>query len=289
MHEPDSPAPDSPEPHSPESNFEDPIVLVSSQNLAAAVTAPIAPLWHTIVLIAGILAISIGGREQMVSLHREQNRLVTYASTVFIQLVMLGWVALGLKLRRVSFRSLYGNVARGLRGLGIDLGFAFVFWLASLMSLGSLGILWTGVEYAIQHRHAPTAKQPIEPTAAEKQTVRTLEGLAPSTAPEFAAWIALCMIAGLIEETVFRGYLQQQFTALAHGRIAVGVAVSALIFGAAHGYQGVRNMVLLAVFGVFFSLLAIFRRSLRAGIFAHGWHDMIAGLALAALRAHHLV
>lgn len=265
------------------------MLVAASRNRPAVIAAPIAPVWHTILLIAGILAISIGGREQLVALHREQNRLVTYASTVLVQLVMLGWVALGLKLRRVPLRSLYGDVARGLRGLGIDLGFAFVFWIASLMSLGTLGILWTGVEYAIQHWHAPTAKQPIEPTAAEKQTLRTLEGVAPSTAPEFAAWIALCMIAGLVEETVFRGYLQQQFTALAHKRIAVGVAVSALVFGAAHGYQGVRNMVLLAVFGVFFSLLAIFRRSLRAGIFAHAWHDMIAGLALAALRAHHLV
>jgi hypothetical protein len=48
-------------------------------------------------------------------------------------------------------------------------------------------------------------------------------------------------------------------------------------------------MVLLAVFGALFSVLAIFRRGLRAGIFAHSWHDLIAGLALAFLRAHHLL
>ena len=65
----------------------------------------------------------------------------------------------------------------------------------------------------------------------------------------------------------------------------MGVAHVCIDFGSAHGYQGARNMVMLAVFGVFFSLLALFRRSLRAGIFAHGWHDMIAGLALAAQRA----
>ena len=77
---------------------------------------------------------------------------------------------------------------------------------------------------------------------------------------------------------MFRGYLQRQFTAWAHGSDAVGVVFSALLFGAAHGYQGVRNMFLLAVFGGLFSLLALFRRSLRAGIFAHSWHDLIAGL-----------
>jgi len=69
----------------------------------------------------------------------------------------------------------------------------------------------------------------------------------------------------------------------------VGVVISSLAFGAAHGYQGVRNMVLLAVFGVLFSLLAIFRGSLRAGIFAHSWHDLIAGLTVALLHSRHLL
>lgn len=259
------------------------------ENAPPCVPTPIAPLWHTIILIVGILALSIGGREQLAHLHQQPGRLLTYGSTALVELVMLGWVALGLRLRKVSFRSLFGDMPGGLRGVAVDLGVAFVFWIGSLMILGTLGVAWAGVEYAIQHGHAPNAKQPIEPTAAEKKTVRTLEQLAPASATEAACWIALCAVAGFVEEAVFRGYLQQQFTALAHGSIAVGVAVSSLLFGAAHGYQGARNMILLAVFGVLFSLLAIFRRSLRAGIFAHGWHDMIAGLALAALRSHHLV
>ena len=103
-----------------------------------------------------------------------------------------------------------------------------------------------------------------------------------------AAWALLCVVAGVVEEIVFRGYLQRQFAAWARGAAAAGVVFSALVFGAAHGYEGLRNMVLLAVFGVLFSLLALYRRSLRAGIFAHSWHDLIAGLALAFLRSHHL-
>ena len=43
------------------------------------------PLWHTVVLIAGILAISVGGIE-IFAPHPAQNRLVTYARTVFIEL-----------------------------------------------------------------------------------------------------------------------------------------------------------------------------------------------------------
>jgi hypothetical protein len=48
-------------------------------------------------------------------------------------------------------------------------------------------------------------------------------------------------------------------------------------------------MVLITVFGVLFSLLALYRRSLRAGIFAHAWHDLIAGLAISLLRSNHVI
>jgi uncharacterized protein len=276
----------------PENDFQNADIEPSFELPAAPApfAAPIAPIWHTLMLAAGILALSVVGKVQMTSMHRVPNRLLTYGETAAMELVMLGWVAFGMRLRRAPFKALFGHVTKGIRGIAHDLVVAFVFWIGALSILGTLGILWTGVELAIHHRHVPFRPgQPLEPTSAEKQTVRTLEQLAPATTTEVAAWLLLCVMAGLIEEAVFRGYLQHQFTAWAHGRVAVGVAFSALFFGAAHGYQGARNMALLAVFGVLFSLLAIFRRSLRAGIFAHGWHDMIAGLALAALRSHHLI
>jgi uncharacterized protein len=263
-------------------NFE---VPVEQQALQTA----IAPAWHTAVLVVGILALSILGKAQVTRMHNVPSRLLTYGETAGMEILMLGWVAFGLRLRSVPFRSLFGHMTRGLRGLGLDLGIAFLFWMGSLMILGTLGILWTGVAMAIEHRLPDRAGRSIEPTPGEKQTIRMLEELAPSNGKEVACWMFLCVIAGLIEEAVFRGYLQRQFTAWAHGGIAAGVIFSALLFGAAHGYQGVRNMVLLAVFGVLFSLLAILRRSLRAGIFAHGWHDMIAGLTLTALHSRHLI
>jgi hypothetical protein len=97
------------------------------------------------------------------------------------------------------------------------------------------------------------------------------------------------MIVGFVEEIVFRGYLQRQFIGWVRGCVSTSVLVSAVVFGSAHGYQGVRGMVLLSVFGVLFSLLALYRRSLRAGIFAHAGHDFIAGLALALLCSRHIL
>ncbi|MGA8669469.1 MAG: type II CAAX endopeptidase family protein [Terracidiphilus sp.] len=246
----------------------------------------IAPAWHTAVLIAGIVALSVGGSTQ---LHRAQNRLLTYGTTATLELVMLGWVALGLWLRRIPLRSLFGAVAQGWRGIGLDLLIGFAFWIGSMTILASIGAVWAGADYAVTHRHAPIHGQPMEPNSAQKENIRMLEQLAPGSGLEIACWVLLCCLAGTIEEAVFRGYLQRQFTAWAKGGVVWGVVFSAILFGAAHGYQGTRNMVLLAVFGALFSVLAILRRGLRPGIFAHSWHDLIAGLALAFLRAHRLL
>jgi uncharacterized protein len=250
----------------------------------------LAPVWHTAVLIAGIVGISIAGKLQVAGLHRGSHRLLTYATTAALELLMLGWTAIGLRLRRIPLRSLLGTMDKGVRGVILDAAIASVFWIGSLMILGMLGLVWTGVETAVNEWRAPHHEDRVGAfVPRDEESLRAIAQLAPATGVEMACWILLCCLAGTIEEVVFRGYLQGQFTAWAKGDMALGAVFSALLFGAAHGYQGARNMFLLAVFGALFSALAIMRRSLRAGIFAHSWHDLITGLILTFLRAHHLV
>lgn len=249
----------------------------------------IAPWWHTVVLVAAILAISWRGSMRVAGAHGVHGRLWMYGSTALMELALLGWVALGLWLRKVPFRTLFGKVERGVRGLATDVGAAAVFWIVSMMVLGSLGLAWNAVEFAATHKGAtPSAAEKMQPSEQQKKTLQTLERMAPAGGAELAAWVALCLLVGPVEEAIFRGYLQRQFTAGARGRVAVGIAASALIFGGAHGYEGVRTMVLLTAFGALFSMLAWIRGGLRAGIFAHSAHDLIVGLLLAAARSHHV-
>jgi len=243
---------------------------------------PVAPVWHTIVLIAGIVLISAAGAEQFSTAQPAVDRMHTYGVTAATELFMLGWIYFGLRLRKVPFRSLLGTGDLG--SLAIDIGLALLFWMSALFTLATIGIFWTIVDALIHHRALPSPGKPLAPDAAQQQTLRTLTQLAPTSAREVAAWICLCIVAGIAEEVVFRGYLYRQFTAWARGSIVVGVIVSSLFFGAAHGYQGARNMLLLAVFGALFCLLALFRGSLRPGIFAHAWQDLFAGLVLAFLK-----
>lgn len=251
---------------------------------------PLAPAWHTVLLIAGILAISTAGKVQLMHAHHVPNRLITYATTAGMELLLLGWVAFGLRLGRTTLRSAFGDVEKGMRSVLLDLGIAGAFWIASLMVLGTMGLLWTSVDVAVSRWHRSEPGGTARAFAPRHQeSLRVIEQLAPESGAEIACWVLLCGLAGTIEEVVFRGYLQNQFAAWTRGSLAWGVAFSAFLFGAAHGYQGARNMFLLAVFGVLFGVLAILRRNLRAGIFAHSWHDLISGLVLTLLRSHHLL
>ena len=255
----------------------------------------IAPVWHTVVLILAIFAISFIGvyRHPAGQNPAAVNRLRTYAVTAVLEFVLIGWVALGVRLRGIRLGSLLGTVSTSLRSIALDAGIAILFWMLSLMTLGTIAIFWLSIDNLIHHRPimTTTSKDGKTPTPDPSQlkAARAVVQLAPENGKEVACWLLLCMLVGVAEELVFRGYLQQQFTAWSRGAAAGGVVFSAIMFGSAHGYEGVRAMFLLVVFGVLFSLLALFRKNLRAGIFAHAWHDAFAGLTVALLHARHVL
>jgi uncharacterized protein len=257
--------------------------------------SPIAPVWHTVLLIMVIIAVSALGFVRHTGPHGAAvvNRLHTYGTTAILELVLIAWVAFGMKLRGVRLRSLFGKVSIDLKAIMLDFGIAIVFWILSMMALATVAMMWISVESWITHKPIPiqTDKtgKPTMPNPADDKAAKAVVQLAPTNAKEVAGWLMLCMLVGVAEELVFRGYLQTQFTAWAKGAAVAGVVFSAMIFGAAHGYEGARAMFMLTVFGVFFSLLALFRRNLRAGIFAHSWHDAVAGLAVALLHARHVL
>lgn len=103
----------------------------------------------------------------------------------------------------------------------------------------------------------------------------SLEGMRPCNALEIAIWIAGSLTAGMCEETIFRGYLQQQFSAWT-GRGTIGVCGQAVVFGMCHEYQGWKNMVLVFVLACIYGAFAVFRRGLRANMIAHAAVDILS-------------
>jgi len=90
--------------------------------------------------------------------------------------------------------------------------------------------------------------------------------IVPHTLAEALAWVVVCCVAGFVEEIVFRGYLQRQ----------IGVILQAVVFGIAHGYQGVRSVIAIAVIGLAFGIVAKLRRSLIPGMITHAALDLWA-------------
>jgi membrane protease YdiL (CAAX protease family) len=278
----------------------------------------IAPLWHTLLLIAAIAAYSFWGAQRwhsasldpLAPVHHgaaltqhvddgaDSTRLLRYALSAGLELIIVAWVALGMRIRRVPFRSLFGTIPRGLNAITQEAGIALLFWLSSMTVLFILALVWQTSSDAI-YKHqlhkqqqtpsaSPAAPKPESPEKKQLDTIRELLDLAPANGLEIAAWGALCIVVGFSEELVFRGYLQSQGIALLH-RVPLGVLLSAIVFGFAHGYQGLRGMCLIGAFGAMFSIITLMRRSLFPGIVAHAWHDFLMGLLLALLRSTHAI
>jgi membrane protease YdiL (CAAX protease family) len=101
----------------------------------------------------------------------------------------------------------------------------------------------------------------------------------PSGALGISVWVALSISAGICEEIVFRGYMQRQLTALT-GKPGVAIVGQAIVFGVAHGYEGVHAVLFIVVYGLVLGCLAAWRGNIRAGIWEHAVWDILAGLGL---------
>ena len=274
----------------------------------------IAPIWHTVVLILGILAFSIWGSKsgtsgtinpfgpghgaaQAAGDGINSVRLIRYGLTGLLELFVVGWVVLGLRLRKISFRSLFGAWPSGLNAITKEAGIAAAFWICSMIVLATVAISWGVVQTQIyKHQTASQSSNPSSSDSAKQKSpqeqqaemARQLMELAPANGIEIAAWGLLCLIVGFSEELIFRGYLQTQSIALLRN-LPVAVVLTAVIFGAAHGYQGLRGIVLISIYGTLFGCITLLRKNLFPGMLAHSWHDFATGMLLAFIRTTHLL
>jgi hypothetical protein len=99
----------------------------------------------------------------------------------------------------------------------------------------------------------------------------------PHSGIEIALWMLLSLSAGICEEFVTRGYLQKQLSGLLKNTTA-GLVAQGIIFGAAHAYQGLKRMLIIAVLGCMMGWLAQWRQSLRPGMLSHFLQDAIGGI-----------
>lgn len=226
----------------------------------------VAPVWHTLIFVVVLLGTSLLQATPRFAAREAHlpSRIPTYILTICYEFFLLGYVWLGVWLRKTTLRNLIGGRWARALDFWIDAGVAFVFWLVIL------GVLAT-LSWALHFNGTEAA-----------------QFLLPQTVPEMILWVVLAVSAGFCEELIFRGYLQRQCLALTQN-IAAAVILQGVIFGVAHAYQGARAIVVISVYGMLFGALAAIRKSLRPGMMQHATQDAVSGIAAHIAKAHHLM
>jgi uncharacterized protein len=225
-------------------------------------THRIAHPFHTVVLLAvqGFLAVrGITHANQMRAAGTSSN-ISMYVRTIIVEWVLFAFVVLGVWLAGSPLATVLGQRWRSAWDVLRDIGIGVVF------------IILQQIVLSILTAHAQGANAD-----------RAVHYLLPHGRVEMALWLALSLSAGICEETVFRGYLQRQFSALTQN-IPAGILLSAAMFGTAHGYQGFWRAVVIGVDGATLGVLAYWCRSVRPGMVGHALKDALAPLVMVAAK-----
>ena len=217
----------------------------------------VAPLWHTVGLLLILALITYGA----VRTHGTTTKAAPATNLVQLYLtVMAGEWALmfyvwrGIRRKGLTLREMIGGTWSGARAFGRMLATAVVFWF-----------VWEGSARAMH-------------LLLGSGNTANVAAMLPRSSVQIAVWCMVSCTAGFCEEVIYRGYLQRQFVAWT-GSAAAAIAIQAVIFGASHGYQGTRQMVIISLLGALYGILAHRRRSLVPGIIAHAWSDIYSGWA----------
>ena len=148
-----------------------------------------------------------------------RTKLVLYGRTVGFQWCLVGAMLLVLWHRGLSVSDVGERIGDADLTFGVTVALLFILAIVSAIIL-------------IRGRRP----RPAKPTP----DVSRLQKLVPAFGLEMAGFIVVCLTAGVCEELLYRGWLVNYLRA-ATGSAWVAVAVSAILFGIGHAYQGCRR------------------------------------------------
>jgi CAAX protease family protein len=229
-------------------------------------SSPAAPAWHTVLFLVVIFAFAALSARTQGHMIAHRGRVPVYLLTLGWEYLLVGFILWGARKQGVSLREIVGGKWNSPEDVLLDLGIALGYWICAGMALAALSF-------------ALGLASPSQVAEVKKQ----LGALLPQGGVELALWLVLSATAGFCEEIMFRGYLQRQFRAATRST-AAAIVLQAAVFGIAHAYQGGRRIILIAVYGALFGMLAAWRKSLRPGMLGHAMQDSFSGIAFRLLK-----
>jgi len=220
--------------------------------------AAVAPAWQTVVVLFVLFGFSLlGALRGNLPGSSAHSRVSGYLLVMIVEWAIVAFIWHALSRRGIRMPDLVGGSWSRPSAFFRDFGIALAF----------LAVCGVGLNNAEGYLLKATPNP-------------AMHNLFPHGSAEVTLYLMLSLTAGFCEEVIFRGYLQRQFAALTRVTSG-GIVLQGLAFGASHGYQGWKFMVLIAVYGMTFGLLARWRRSLRPGMISHFLQDGVGGIVAA--------
>lgn len=187
-------------------------------------------------------------------------RLPIYLFLIAAEWLVVFFIWLGSRWGGASLRTLAGDFAPTWRSILRDLGLAVAFLIVANVLLGLASSLLARF--------------------LEGPSKEAMRAFLPQGGLESAVFLLVTITAGICEEIIFRGYLQQQFSGRTKSA-ALGIALQGILFGGYHARLGLFSVISNVLGALLYGGLAAWRRSLRPGMIAHTVGDAVGGLVLA--------
>jgi membrane protease YdiL (CAAX protease family) len=161
------------------------------------------------------------------------------------------------------------------------------WWLLSGNDLESLGLIpvadgrqWVAIGVGVfallaQVIYLETVSRNADALTEIMKQMGALSNLAPQTPTENRLFGMVSITAGVCEEILYRGLLLATLVSLVGTWPAV--AISSLIFGLGHAYQGISGIAKTGLAGLVLALLTVFSGSLFIAILLHAVVDLASG------------
>jgi uncharacterized protein len=224
---------------------------------AEAPREPLAPWWHTVLVLLPVAALSVASWYQhgLANVHIPglDRRVSGYLTVLLAEWFQVLLICLALRRRGISLGSLVSSRWQNVRGFLRDLAISIGFLVVVVPLIGLLvHILGAGANIS----HAD---------------------ITPKSVFQLVVWLILATTCGgFCEEIIFRGYLTQQLSAWT-GSVRLAILLQGIIFGLGHGFYG-KAMFAIMVHGWLLGMLAHWRKSLLPGMLAHGLQDSSGGI-----------
>ncbi|MCH7573216.1 MAG: CPBP family intramembrane metalloprotease [Planctomycetes bacterium] len=172
----------------------------------------------------------------------------------------------------IALLFLWWLAARGLDALGLVIPGGWLFWISIVIVMVAIAVFWM-----VLQAQASTPESHAKVLKAFQERAPFM----PRNSGEMRHFTAISVTAGICEEIVYRGYLiwyATQFTGAGTGGLLMAVALTSLVFGLGHIYQGVSGAIQIFAAGLFFGCIYVLSGSLWVPMAAHAIIDIVAGL-----------